>query len=78
MLWRSCGGCGSRATVGEVGGMDIRVNRPLDSPLVSREEIIRLGLFWATTLVLVVAASFALVTLADALRWTCPGCGIEA
>lgn len=62
----------------KVGGMDIRVNRPLDSPLVSREEIIRLGLFWATTLVLVVAASFALLTLADALRWTCPGCGIEA
>jgi hypothetical protein len=58
--------------------MDIRVNRPLDSPPVSREEIIRLALFWVTTLILVVAASLALVALADSLRWTCPGCGSEA
>lgn len=58
--------------------MDIRVNRPLDSPLASREEIVRLALFWVTTLVLVVAASLALVALAESLRWTCPGSDIEA
>ncbi len=58
--------------------MDIRSDRPLVSPLVSREEIVRLALFSVTTLVLVVAASFALVALAGSLGWTCAGCGNEA